>query len=279
MKMFSRTLSAAACALFAAATLAQSALAGEAPHHPGHHGGGKPSYHGRPAGSINVNVPQVKIPNVNVIVGGASYSSSQAAAISTSNTNVTVYGGGGGSYVNYTKVPEYIDNLEVVTVTRGASRQDTLVDAVCVTRDGREMPAARARRAQAIASGAAGELFRCENGFELRAFSGRAYGSQVESIDGFELVCGHGQSLWRSQSGELYCGAKRRLACWGKAKSSCNCECSANKPRKLACTEAQLRHAFGAGAVRIAGTRAHDHAAVIVTRGLSLNGGVGYPPF
>jgi hypothetical protein len=280
MKLVSRMLGAALCAL----GLLVGATAGEMSHAPkGHHGGGHHGgghYGGGKGGGgklITIGGPQIHVGGVNVMSNSSSSASS--VAISNSTTNVTVYGGGGGSYVNYTKVPEYIDGLEVVTLTRGAGPDLTAVRADCVAPGGERMPAARTGRAGLIEAGRMRELFRCEAGLELHAFAGAALEGDLARASGQSFVCRPGHSLWATRDGGLVCKAKRQLACWTKGrKAQCNCDCTARAPRRLACNEAQLRHAFGVDAVTLAAHRVVTVEEVHVTRGLSLNGGVGLPP-
>jgi hypothetical protein len=284
MKLVSRMLGAALCAmgLVGVSASAGAGSSHHAPppkvyhgggHHGGHHGGG---HHGG-GRLITIGGPQINVGDVNVYSGGMSAASS--VSISNASSNVTVYGGGGGSYVNYTKVPEYIEGLEVVTVTRGTGLDMSAVRADCVSPDGERMPAARTGRSGLIEAARARELFRCEAGLELHAFIGAEMHGDLSHASGQTFVCRTGQSLWADKHGGLVCRAKRHLACWtiGR-KAQCNCDCTARAPRRLACTEAQLRHAFGVDAVMIAARRQIDVEEVHVTRGLSLNGGVGLPP-
>lgn len=247
MSKFSRMLSAAIFFALAAAFSAGAANAGSCGRNDCERG-----YHGRHAGAAAVKIPQVRVPNVAVYTGGASHWQAQGRAVSPASAFVTVYYGG-GFYANEVRYPENIDGLEVVTVTRGAGNRNRIVDAICVARGGQEMPAARVRRGSTIESSKDAELFRCESSFELRAFvsqpGGRAAGSEV--------VCDPGLSLWSSRNGSVHCRPKRGLAM----------------------SEAEMRHAFGLGAITVEGTRAADHASVVVTRGLSLSGGVGYAPY
>jgi hypothetical protein len=279
-------LSAALCAmgLLGAAAMAG---AGEVHHGPkpnvyhgggqhsgGQHGGGHHSGGGR---LITIGGPQIHVGGVNVYAGGMSTAS--AVSVSNASANVTVYGGGGGSYVNYTKVPEYIDGLEVVTVTRGAGAALTAVSADCIAPSGERMQAARTGRADHVAGNRARELYRCESGLILEAHVGAAADGDLARTSGQIFTCRSGQSLWATESGGLVCRAKRHLACWTRGrKAQCNCDCTARAPRRQPCTEAQLRHAFGVEPVTMIARAQADIASVHVTRGLSLNGGVGLPP-
>lgn len=249
MSKFSKTLSAAAVA-FAAVLTAGAAIAGDCAQ--GHCGAKHAGYHGRSAGQTGVSGPSVKVHGVNVYAGVGTAAPAGAIAAARTAAGVTVYAGGGAYYVNYTKVPEYLDGLEVVTVTRGAGSRGRLVDAVCVSREGHEMPAARIRRASRVPASVNMELFRCEAGFALTGFVSRAGGS----ADGYEVACEPGLSLWSGKDDAVHCRKKQPLG-WSEAK---------------------LRHAFGIGAITIAGHARADHASVTVTRGLSLTGGVGHPP-
>jgi hypothetical protein len=243
MSKFSRMLSRAALAC--AALTAGTAFAGDCGRHPC--GAPHAGYHGRTAGHTVYHIPAVKPHNVNVYAGGRSTLRPGPTA------NVTIYSGGGGQYVNYVRVPEYVDGLEIVTVTRGAGLRGLIVDAVCASRDGHEMPAARLRRTSQVDPGANIELFRCETGFLLTGFVRLAKGNAA----GHEVACAQGQSLWSGRDGSVHCRDKQPLG-WSEAK---------------------LRHAYGVGAITLGGDARMDHAAVIVTRGLSLSGGVGYAPY
>jgi hypothetical protein len=124
----SRMLS--ACA-FAALVLAA------APAHSGGHGA-KPahapqwSYHGRHAGPGYLPVAPAKFGHVNVYRGGQFAARFRAAKQAHAHPLVTVYYGGGVSAGPLISLDE-IDALNVVTVTRGASRRSDH-PAVIVTR-------------------------------------------------------------------------------------------------------------------------------------------------
>lgn len=243
MIKFSRMLSVAACAFFAAA--AGPAFAGQCGM--GRCNGG---YTARPAGHYSLAPQPDKAHGVKIYRGrhlGSRRSASEPVH------GVNVYAGGGRFYVNGMRAPDFVEALEVVTVTRGTGQRQRTADAICISRDGHTMPAARVRRATHIAEGTAVELFRCEDGFALHGIVTRA----GRAPRGDTHVCGSGASLWSANNGVVHCKAKRPLGL----------------------SEAELRHAFGAGPIVLtSGVRA-DHAAVTVTRGMSLTGGVGYAPY
>jgi hypothetical protein len=243
MNKFSRMLSVAACALFAAA--AGPAFAGQCGMGPCNAG-----YDARAVGHYSLAPQPVKAHGVKIYRGrhmGWRRNASEPVH------GVNVYTGGGGFYVNGMRAPDYVEALEVVTVTRGTGQRQRTVDAICMSRDGHTMPAARVRRATHMTEEMAVELFRCEGGFALHGIVSRA----GRASRGDTINCSSGASLWSAPNGGVQCRAKRPLDL----------------------SEAELRHAFGAGPIVLtSGVRA-DHAAVTVTRGMSLTGGVGYAPY
>ena len=172
---------------------------------------------------------------------------------------VTIYGGG-GVYLSQMRAPEHTGPLNVVSVFGGASGPGQSVDAACVNGGGNSMPAARLHASDQLSHDVHGELFRCEDGFTLRAVAGSTHGRR----HGAGIACRSGTSLWRTASGALSCAPKSPLVC---------------SPLAHACGEASLRHANGIGAIEIEARRYAGHPAVTVTRGMTLTGGVGYAPY
>jgi hypothetical protein len=251
MNKFGKTLSALVCA-FALSPAAPDALAQK------FEGAG---YSGRYAGHGGYLVP-APAPGVRIYTGGQHHAA-RPFARSRTQSGVTIYAGGGGSVVNIAQTPDHIPAMDVVVVTRGARGTEQTVDAVCISADGKDMPAARAQAATRIHPNMHGELFRCEDGFTLNAFAG------ASAADGHEVACDRDMSLWRDMNGGLTCQPKTAMRCWRKGAG-----------RHFGCqSEASMRHMHGTGPVTIGGTTRADHHAVIVTRGMSISGGVGYTPY
>jgi hypothetical protein len=247
MTHISKTLSVAAATLLAAVGLCASSLAGNCGPSP------CPGYHGRSAGAYSTTLPAFHPHGVWVYRGGRAHTAPRTVH------GVTVYAGGGG-YASQMRFPEYTGGLEVVTLLNGATGSDLSIDAVCVASPRHEMPAARAMAGDRLPASAAGELFRCEDGFALRASANRPFGR----TPGRQFHCVSGQSLWRATDGTLSCRAKAAMACYAHQRS---------------CSEAAMRHTNGTGSIAIAARMQSDHSNVTVTRGMTLSGGVGYAPY
>lgn len=128
------------------------------------------------------------------------------------------YGGGGG-YSNWSQTPNYPQavglNVQMTDVMETYSEQVSstktmIVRASCIDSKGIPHPASQVTNDKAIASGHAGELYRCIAGTRLvieMAEYDQALGDKTNFTGGRTIECANGQALWHT-GGQLSCRAQ-----------------------------------------------------------------------